>query len=284
VDTNIWQFRQRPGAVAAEATKLIASTRDDSSPQFSPDGAKIAFRSNRSGSTEIWVSDSNGANAVELTRFRGPLTGSPQWSPDGRMIAFDSRPMANGDIFVVPAKGGEVRRMTFNAANDVIPSWSKDGRWIYFASNRTGAYQVWKIATDSEETKSGPVQVTHNGGFRALEAPDGSLFYAKGPEAPGIWELTPGAPELQVLKDYPAGYWGYWCVQDDGIYFVRPSTPDGAVLQFLNLRTRHVRKVMEFERRPLFSDSGLSVARGGIVLYTQADTSGSEIIMVEGFH
>jgi Tol biopolymer transport system component len=283
VDTNIWRFRPRPEGVAPEATKLIASTRDDRSPQFSPEGTKIAFRSNRAGSSEIWVSDSNGANAVELTKFHGPLTGSPHWSPDGRMVAFDSRPMGNGDIFVVPAMGGEVRRITFNHANDVTPSWSNDGRWIYFASNRTGTYQVWKIAADSDEGKGEPVQVTHNGGFMPIEGADGSLFYAKGPDAPGLSELS-GGQEVQVLNNYPAGYWGYWCLQDGGIYFVMPSMPDGGVLQFLNLRTHQVRKIMQFQRRPLFSDSGLSVARGGAaVLYTQADTSGSEILMVDGF-
>ena len=62
VDTNIWQFRPSQGG-AAEARKLIASTREDRSPQYSPDGAKIAFRSDRSGSNEIWVSDANGAHA-----------------------------------------------------------------------------------------------------------------------------------------------------------------------------------------------------------------------------
>lgn len=87
-----------------------------------------------------------------------------------------------------------------------------------------------------------------------------------------------------MLPDYPAGYWGYWCVQDGGIYFVKPSAEDGAGLQFLDLRSQQVRRVMEFGRKPLYSDSGLSVARGGgTVLYTQADTSGSEIMLVEGF-
>ncbi len=258
VDTNIWQFR--PGA--GEARKLIASTREDRSPQYSPDGAKIAFRSDRSGANEIWVSDSNGAHAVQLTRFRGPLTGSPHWSPDGTWIAFDSRPVGNGDIFVVPAGGGAARRITFDRADDVTPSWSNDGRWIYFASNRTGAYEVWKISADADETKVQAVQLTHQGGFLAQEiASDRSLFYAKGPGVPGIWRLTPAGQESPVLPDYPAGYWGYWCVQDSRLYFVTPSAVKGAVLEVLDLRTRQIRRVMEFERPPLFSDSGLSAAR-----------------------
>jgi len=284
VDTNIWQFRRGPGG-AREARKLIASTREDRSPQYSPDGAKIAFRSDRSGSNEIWVSDSNGEHAVQVTNFRGPLTGSPHWSPDGTWIAFDSRPMGNGDIFVVPSGGGAARRITLDRADDVTPSWSNDGRWIYFASNRTGTYQVWKIAADADETKIQAVQMTHQGGFLALEsAKDPSLFYAKGPGVPGIWRLTPAGQEEPVLPDYPAGYWGYWCLQDGGLYFVTLSAAEGPALQVLDLETRQIRRVMEFELPPLFSDSGLSVARGGEpILYAQADTSGSEIMLVEGF-
>jgi Tol biopolymer transport system component len=283
-DTNIWEFRPSSGG-SAEARKLIASTREDRSPQYSPDGQRIAFRSDRSGANEIWVSDGNGEHAVQLTKFGGPLTGSPHWSPDGTWIAFDSRPMGNGDIFVVPAGGGAPRRITFDQADDVVPSWSNDGRWIYFASNRTGTYQVWKMAADADESKSQPVQITRQGGFRALENPtDGTLFYAKGPSVPGIWRLAPDGHEAPVLDAYPAGNWGYWCLQDGGIYYVTASATEGGVLEFLDLQTHQVRTVMELQRRPLFSDSGLSVARGGgSTLYAQEDSSGSEILMVEGF-
>jgi Tol biopolymer transport system component len=285
VDTNIWLMRLGSSDGAGEVTKLIASTREDRSPQFSPDGAQIAFRSDRSGWNEIWVCDSNGSHPVQLTNFRGPLTGSPHWSPDGRSIAFDSRPVGNADIFVVPAGGGSARRVTFDGADDVTPSWSNDSRWIYFASNRTGTYQVWKIAADADETKSQPVQVTHQGGFFAMErAPGNSLFYTKGPDVPGIWKVTPSGEEMAVLDTFPAGYWGYWCVRDNGLYFVTPSTPDGGVLQLFDLNTHRTRRLAQFEHSPLFSDSGLSVSRDGAsILYTSADTSGSEITLVDNF-
>ena len=69
-----------------------------------------------------------------------------------------------------------------------------------------------------------------------------------------------------------------------GIYFATPSAAGHATLQFMDLKTGQVRKVMEFDRPPLFSDSGMSVTRGGgTTLYTQADSSGSEIMLVDGF-
>ncbi|HYV32242.1 MAG TPA: hypothetical protein VEO53_14205, partial [Candidatus Binatia bacterium] len=68
---------------------------------FSPDGKKIAFGSDRTGSEEIWISASDGSNPVQLTSFGAPSTGTPKWSPDGKQIAFDSHKVGHSDIYVV---------------------------------------------------------------------------------------------------------------------------------------------------------------------------------------
>ena len=52
-------------------TRLITSQREDDSPQYSPDGKKIAFASNRSGSMEIWVCASDGSKPLQLTHTGG---------------------------------------------------------------------------------------------------------------------------------------------------------------------------------------------------------------------
>src|SRR5262249_52754299 len=105
-DTNIWQIegpswkgRRRP------PTKLIASSREDVSAAFAPDGKRIAFASDRSGSYEIWVCNSDGTNQVQLTSLAAADTGSPRWSPDSSSIAFDARLEGHGDIFVINAEG-----------------------------------------------------------------------------------------------------------------------------------------------------------------------------------
>jgi Tol biopolymer transport system component len=60
--------------------------------------------------------------------------------------------------------------------NNVIPSWSHDCRWIYFASDRSGQYEVWKMPRDGGEA----IQVTRTGGFVTFESPDGKyLYYTK---------------------------------------------------------------------------------------------------------
>src|SRR5207244_2144668 len=137
-DLNIWRV---PGPSALgrrdRPVKLIASTREDGEPQISPDGRKIVFASTRSGSSEIWIADSDGNNPVQLTSLRGPPAGSPRWSPDSRWIVFDAPVAGKVDIFVIGADGGAPRRLTSGAFNAVRPSWSSDGRWVYFGSNRS---------------------------------------------------------------------------------------------------------------------------------------------------
>jgi len=58
-DTDIWRAGLRPdGKLAEPPARFIASTRIDTSPEYSPDGSKILFYSQRSGAAEIWVADS----------------------------------------------------------------------------------------------------------------------------------------------------------------------------------------------------------------------------------
>jgi len=58
---------------------LTSQTDQGPGPQFSPDGKKLAFMSDRSGTMEIWVSDRDGSNPVQLSAVGN--AGTPRWSP-----------------------------------------------------------------------------------------------------------------------------------------------------------------------------------------------------------
>ena len=278
-DANIWRIEH---GIKQPPVKVISSTQYDSSPQYSPDGSRVAFRSNRSGSNEIWVSDSNGRIPVQLTRYGGPLTGTPRWSPDGMNIAFDTRPDGQADIYVVSSIGGAPRRMTRSESEDVVPSWSADGAWIYFASNRTGAWQVWRVpaAGGAEE------QVTTDGGFAAFESPDGRyLYYAKGRSACGplAQAAARAAPRSRCSNGLKPGYWGYWAVVENGIYFADQDGSGGSGgIFFYDFASRKVRLVSRVDKPFAVTDSAFAVSPDRrSILYTQIDQSGSDIYILD---
>lgn len=276
---NVWRRKLNSSYSASPPDSFLSSTKMDSGPQFSPDGSEIAFESTRSGTYEVWMCRSDGSGLIQLTQSNS-VSGTPRWSPDGQQIAFDSRPPGNADIFVIDSKGGQPRKLTDEPSNEVVPSWSQDGRWIYFASDRTGGWQVWKMPS----TGGPAVQVTHHGGFAAFESADGTfLYYAKGFTAPGLWRIpTNGGEEVEIISSLEAGYWGYWTVVNNGVYYLDPTTKFG--INFFDFATHRTRRLFDLGNRPARQVAGLAVSPDKkTILYTQLDALNNEIILVDNF-
>ena len=196
-DVDIWRIAGPvwPDAVhRPEPQRFIASTRDDVSPDYSPDGKRIAFESRRTGSQEIWSVDAEGHDAVQITNFGGAQVGSPRWSPDGSKIAFDSRKFGTGDIFIVSSNGGTATRLTADGFSHALPVWSQDGRSIYCRTDRSGRNEIWKFPVDGGQA----VQITRDGGETVQHAARDPWVYwwANG----SIWRgpQPGGAPEKVI--------------------------------------------------------------------------------------
>ena len=186
---------------AAEPSPLIETTGDQRDLGVAPNGDRIAFVSNRTGSKELWVAKSDGSEQTQLTFFNGPSVGSPRWSPDGKQIAFDGYASGSSDIYVMPADGGKPSRLTSDPANEVRPSWSHDGQWIYFGWDKAGASGVWKIRAAGGQ----PVQVTKHGGH-AFETADGQWLFVSNGSA--ILRMRPdGSGEMTLLNGVTPDHW-----------------------------------------------------------------------------
>jgi Tol biopolymer transport system component/tRNA A-37 threonylcarbamoyl transferase component Bud32 len=268
--------RQRP---PNQATLLISSTRNDNSPQISPDGKKIVFQSSRSGNTEIWVCDADGSNAVQITSFNGPAVTTPRWSPDNKRIAFDSNAAGEYDVYVVDADGGKPKRMTTNPANDGNPNWTPDGQWIYFDSARSGAQQVWKMPANG----GAEVQVTKDGGYAPRISPDGKfLYYLKALFTTSLWKvpITGGEPS-EVLENL--SMYENLAIAKSGVYFApaEDAVGNGSSIQFLRFDTNKISKVVTFEKSFV---EGVTVSPDGAwILYSPAQQFRSELMLVENF-
>lgn len=104
-------------------TNLTNSSGSDDSPAWSPDGAKIAFRSNRSGHFDLYVMNADGTGVTALTADTAS-EGRPAWSPDGKRIAFASDKDGDAEIYVMSADGSGVVKLTDNASWDARPAWA----------------------------------------------------------------------------------------------------------------------------------------------------------------
>jgi Tol biopolymer transport system component len=280
---NVNIHRVQVGATVA--TPLIASTAWDFQPQYSPDGQRIAFDSEREGDThEVWLANADGSTPTRLTHGPGRMQGSARWSPDGRTISFDAQAEdGHFDVWTIGVDGSGLRQITHRAADVGPSSWSRDGRWLYFNSTRTGRYQVWRVpaAGGSEE------QVTREGGYLPFESPDGSTLYYKKAmgDSPLLARPTTGGEERLILTCIPAPF-GY-AVGPKGVFHLDcspPGTKDSLqrTLRHWDARTGQDRLITTLDTGP-YAPLGLSVsADGQSVLFTHSTTA-IDLMMIENF-
>lgn len=284
VDSNVWRLTlPAAGAPATSAPQpVVRSPRFEHLPNVSPDGTRIVFLSNRSGESEFWIADIDGANMVQLTTLAA-LPGFGRWSPDASMIAFHSDPQGRPDVLVIPAQGGVPRTITADFEGGAFPSFSRDGRWIYFTAEMQ--QRIWKIAIAGGK----PVPVTSGGGSLALESVDGrDLYYLDGRAPASLWRqpLSGGAP-VKLLDGVINSAFD---VIASGIYYLDRATPDTtasvtttrtARLQYYDFATRRS-TVIAADVGSV--NLGLSASPDGrTIFFSRTDASADELMLVEKF-
>jgi eukaryotic-like serine/threonine-protein kinase len=171
-------FLQRVGET--QARNLTAdSDEDDWMAAFAPDGARIAFRSERDGGG-IFVMGADGGNLRRLTQ--GGF--NPAWSPDGREIVYatspanspHSRSKANSQLRVVNVETGEHRPFDIGSGKDAVqPSWSPNGARIAYWGLRGTDRDIWTVSARGGE----PLPVTSDDAtdWNPVWSPDGKYLY-----------------------------------------------------------------------------------------------------------
>jgi dipeptidyl aminopeptidase/acylaminoacyl peptidase len=273
-DVNIWRMPLDPKS-PSQPVRIIAASRADVQAEFSADGNRIVWASERTGNREIWAANADGSNQTQLT-FNAVLPNAPRWSPDGRFVAFAARPGGNVDIYVIAASGGQPRRLTTHASEDASARWSRDGKTIYFASRRTGRLEIWKVPAGGAAPE---IQVTRDGGWVSQESADGhTLFYTK-LDAPGIFRRD--LPDGEEKKIHPSNPRADWFLIGTSLYFRDRAS---RVIQKLDVTSGTTTNLATADPRGLAGTSGFSISSDEKwLLYTRLDQGTSDIMLLENF-
>jgi len=283
---NIWRKDLlHPESAAA---KLISSTWVQEKPAYSPDGKQIAFLSDRGGFLEIWMSDADGTQPVQISNLKSSGTGDPSWSPDGKTIAFASGPssVSQGSgvsgIYIVDISERVPRKLITNIFEAEMPSWSHDGKWIYFMSRGTDGQKIYRCpATGGHAVLLTALPSTEQGLY-PLESFDGETVYFAGSESNTLlYAVSLRNPGTKVaLEEMPTiARATFWTIVPGGIYFVAADAPKS--IRYFDFHTKHVRQIFELDKRPWH---GLSVSPDGHwILYVKVDEENQDIMLVDQF-
>jgi Tol biopolymer transport system component len=139
---------------------------------WSPDGTRIAFASDRSGTYRIYVMNADGTGVTPVSS--GPNDQLPEWSPDGSRIVFQRGGLSDSDLWLVNPDGTGQVPLVAVPGRDSDPEWSRDGTRIVFNSDRavTSGLDVF-VVTVATGVQVPLTSAANTDGF-AYWSPDGT--------------------------------------------------------------------------------------------------------------
>jgi Tol biopolymer transport system component len=139
---------------ADQVQQITEGPGDDFSPEYSPDGSRIAFVSTRDGNFELYVMDADGSNLQRLTDTR-VTEGDPSWVLGGQRIVYHATDEVGGiHVWSMNADGSDQRQLTTGAGVNLMPAASPDGRRVAFTSTRQGNYDVFVMDADGSNQQN----------------------------------------------------------------------------------------------------------------------------------
>lgn len=229
-ETELAQLMQFAPTRGAEGERIAGtlvepSTRSEYLPAISPDGKRLAFVSTRSGEPQVWLREFDSGRAFPLTRLSKREPAFPQWAPDGSALLFVARSAGSSELMRVDIASARMEKISRDDERTRWASYSRDGRAIYFSSDRSGAWQVWRMDADGANAE----QLTTAGGFDPRDwLGDGAIYYTKETDR-GLFKLDLATRKEQRVS-WLAGYWNMdaFVLRDDGIWYLEMEGEDNA--------------------------------------------------------
>ena len=228
------------------AKRLTSGAAWDAEPRYSPDGATVAFTTDRGNNNNLWLMDADGGRVRPLTTEAGVRLRDAAWSPEGDYLVArkrftDRSSIGTNELWLYHRLGGSGVQLTKKeeAAGVMEPAVSPDGRYVYF-SLRRGRFSynedpnrgIWQIGRlDRTTGQMRPLTGEFGGAIRPTPSPDGAslalLRRVRARTVLEIYDLASGArrPVADWLdRDGQEGF------GNNGLYPRMDWTADGRIL------------------------------------------------------
>ncbi|OFW24094.1 MAG: hypothetical protein A3H97_18355 [Acidobacteria bacterium RIFCSPLOWO2_02_FULL_65_29] len=197
---DIWHVDVGSGAL----TRFTAHPANDWYPTWSPDGAQMAFASDRNGLSSVYRKAADGSGLEEMIPTDAGGNSFPtDWSQGGRLLAVDvNRPPTSLDVWLVPTDGRKPYALAQTEFQEQTASFSSDGRWIAYVSDESGANEIYVQTLG----KAGKQRVSTSGGTQPRWRRDGrELFFIDAANrlmavAVGAGDVFGGSPPIALFS------------------------------------------------------------------------------------
>jgi Tol biopolymer transport system component len=235
------------GAACPDISRFL-NARAAGAPSLSPDGRLLAYRTNTTGTPQIWVAETTGSAAPQQITFGESVT-FHEWSPDGQWIAYgvDRAGNEREGFYLVSPDG--TREQQLLAPSEAFRSWggfSRDGRYVAFSATDPGGndFHVYTINLKAEEVRPLKVYAGRGGTYVAAWRPDASgllLSRTRGEDSNDVLylDLREGRAETLFEPREPARYDSFsWTPDGRGFYLATDQDRDFAGLAFYDMAAR----------------------------------------------
>jgi Tol biopolymer transport system component/DNA-binding winged helix-turn-helix (wHTH) protein len=276
-ESNIWVLNARNGELAEQP--LIASTKYDSHPVWSPDGTELAFSSNRTDRGSIWLANADGSGQRLVYEPPEGRVIWPMWSPDGKYLVATLYSSRGQSLVKIALDHHEVSIVPTSGVRPYGGSYSADGKWLYYiAGSDERGTRLWRQATEGVVEASVLIDQTVNH-YRIVQ--NQWVVYTKH-SSEGLYKASLEDPskEYVVLPELPQAAWDDWTTSDGWVYFPQASQTDGMVLMKMELNGGPAEKVSNHV--PSSFGPNLEVREGrDDILMSRTDRAYSDLFLVE---
>lgn len=265
-------------AIQNNLQKYLHSTSWDWGISTAKQTDKAAFFSQRSGYTEIWLTDINAPeNARQITHLESALLKSLAISPNGKRLVFNQVKNNQAQLFSMLTNGKQLTAIT-EVGNYGTAEWAVDGASLYYSVNMAGKWRIFQYDFSTQIATLLPIP----DGFRVLPSVvDNDILYFVKYHTDGLWAYRKSTQQSHLIAPLEeVKHSVNWVVSPQGVYYLNWKNSVSQVI-FYDFKTQQNRTIQSLDKT-LIGIPSLAISRDFTTLYlTQGTGLGSDILAIE---